>query len=83
LRDKDRQKLVEIAERISQDFSSLRVDFFIANNGPKIGKLTPYTLGGMARWDPPELDEKLGHLWGPGFDLSIIPDYNRKNASDC
>jgi hypothetical protein len=29
---RDRQKMVEIAERVSQDFSSLRVDFFMASN---------------------------------------------------
>jgi hypothetical protein len=67
--------MVEFAERISRDFSSLRVDFFMASNGLRIGELTPYTLGGMNRWDPPELDEKLGQLWDPNCDLSIIPDY--------
>jgi hypothetical protein len=67
--------MVEIAERISRGFSSLRVDFFMAINGLKIGELTPYTFGGIARWDPPELDEKLGQLWNPNCDLSIIPDY--------
>ena len=75
LSDADRQKMVELAERVSRDFSSLRVDFFMASNGLKIGELTPYTLGGMNRWDPPELDEKLGQLWDPNCDLSIIPDY--------
>jgi len=75
LSDRDRQIMVEIAELVSQDFSSLRVDFFMASNGLKIGELTAYTHGGMARWDPPELDEKLGQLWSPNCDLSIIPDY--------
>ena len=75
LPDRDRQEMVEIAERVSQDFSSLRVDFFMTSNGLRIGELTPYTDGGMARWDPPELDEKLGQLWDPNCDLSIIPDY--------
>ena len=75
LSDRDRQKMVEIAERVSQDFSSLRVDFFMASNGLKIGELTPYSRGGGARWDPPELDEKLGQLWDPNCDLTIIPEY--------
>lgn len=75
LSDRDRQKMVEIAERVSQDFSSLRVDFFMASNGLKIGELTPYTNGGGSRWDPPELDEKLGQLWDPNCDLTIIPEY--------
>ncbi len=75
LSDKDRQKMVEVAERVSHDFSSLRVDFFITSSGLKIGELTPFTLGGTAKWDPPEMDELLGKLWDPNFDLSIIPDY--------
>jgi len=75
LSSRDRQKMVEIAERVSHDFSSLRVDFFIAISGLKIGELTVYTYSGMAPWDPPELDEKLGQLWNPNCDLSTIPDY--------
>jgi hypothetical protein len=75
LSDRDRQRMVEIAEQVSQGFSSLRVDFFMAINGLKIGELTPYTYAGLAPWDPPELDEKLGQLWNPNCDLSIIPDY--------
>jgi hypothetical protein len=75
LSDRDRQRMVEIAEQVSQGFSSLRVDFFMAINGLKIGELTPYTYGGLAPWDPRELDEKLGQLWNPDCDLSIIPDY--------
>ncbi len=75
LTDKDRQKMIEIAERVSHDFSSLRVDFFMTRSGLKIGELTPYPLGGVTRWDPPELDEKLGRLWEPKCDLWFIPDY--------
>lgn len=75
LSDGDRQKMVGVAERVSQGFSSLRVDFFMTINGLKIGELTSYTYGGLAQWDPPELDQKLGQLWNPNCDLSIIPDY--------
>jgi tetratricopeptide (TPR) repeat protein len=75
LPDRDRLEMVEVAERVSQGFSSLRVDFYIASNGLRIGELTPYTFTGFFRWRPPELDEKLGQLWRPDFDLSTIPDY--------
>jgi len=75
LPDGERLAMIEIAERVSQGFSSLRVDFYLTSNGLKIGELTPYTLGGIFRWHPPEMDEKLGQLWNPDFDLSIIPDY--------
>jgi tetratricopeptide (TPR) repeat protein len=75
LSDRDRQEMVEIAERISRDFSSLRVDFYMTSNGLKIGELTPYTYGGLFRWRSLEIDEKLGQLWDPNCDVSIIPDY--------
>lgn len=75
LSDTDRQRMVAIAQRLSQEFSSLRVDFFMASDGLKIGELTPYTYTGMGPWDPPEVDEKMGQLWNPNCDLSIIPDY--------
>ena len=75
LPDGEKLTMVEIAERVSQGFSSLRVDFYLTSNGLKIGELTPYTFGGIFRWHPPGLDEKLGQLWNPDFDLSIIPDY--------
>ena len=67
--------MVAVAEQVAQDFSSLRVDFFMASGGLKIGELTAYTHSGINPWEPPELDEKLGQLWNPHFDLSIIPDY--------
>jgi tetratricopeptide (TPR) repeat protein len=75
LPDRDRLEMVEVAERVSQGFSSLRVDFYIASDGLRIGELTPYTFTGFFRWRPAELDEKLGQLWSPDFDLSTIPDY--------
>jgi Flp pilus assembly protein TadD len=75
LPDGERLAMIEIAERVSQGFSSLRVDFYLISNGLKIGELTPYTLGGIFRWHPPEMDEKLGQLWNPDFNLSIIPDH--------
>ena len=75
LSNRDRQNMVAVAEQVCQDFSSLRVDFFMAIGGLKIGELTAYTHSGINPWEPPELDEKLGQLWNPHFDLSIIPDY--------
>lgn len=75
LSDKDRKKLVEVAEAIAHDFSSLRTDFFLTDNGLKINELTPYTNQGMTKWGSLEVDEKLGQLWNPNCDLSVIPDY--------
>jgi hypothetical protein len=71
----DRQEMIKVAEQVSNDFSSLRVDFFLTSEGMKIGELTPYSVSGLFKWDPPELDEMVGRLWDPNCDLSIIPDY--------
>ena len=66
---------VALAELVSADFSSLRVDMYLASDGLKIGELTPYTNGGTTNWNPRTLDELLGTLWKPNFDLSMIPDF--------
>ena len=71
---------VELAEFISADFSSLRVDLYLTGDGLKIGELTPYTNGGGTKWNPRTLDELLGMLWKPDFDLSIIPDFTEQTA---
>ena len=71
---------VELAEFISADFSSLRVDLFLTGDGLKIGELTPYTNGGTTIWNPRTLDELLGTLWKPDFDLSIIPDFTEQTV---
>ena len=71
---------VELAEFISADFSSLRVDLYLTGDGLKIGELTPYTYGGGTRWNPRTLDDTLGTLWKPDFDLSIIPSFTEQTA---
>ena len=71
---------VELAEFISADFSSLRVDLYLTSDGLKIGELTPYTNGGGTRWNPRTLDDTLGMLWKPDFDLSIIPSFTEQTA---
>jgi hypothetical protein len=63
LSEGDVRILVPVAERVSAGFSHLRVDFYLTNDGPKIGELTPYHAGGTAMWDPPNWDEKLGRVW--------------------
>ena len=70
---------VELAEFASADFSSLRVDLYLTGDGLKIGELTPYTNSGFTKWNPRALDELLGTLWKPDFDLSIIPDFTRQS----
>ena len=68
---------VKLAEVVSANFSSLRTDLYLTGDRLKIGKLTPYTNVGFTKWNPRTLDELLGMLWKPDFDLSIIPDFTR------
>jgi len=67
-----------LAEVASADFSSLRVDLYFTGDGLKIGELTAYTNSGFTQWNPRTLDELLGTLWKPDFDLSVIPDFTRQ-----
>jgi TupA-like ATPgrasp len=71
---------VELAECIAADFSSLRVDLYLTGDGLKIGELTPYTNAGRTMWNPRTLDELLGMLWKPDFDLALIPDFTEQTV---
>jgi tetratricopeptide (TPR) repeat protein len=73
LADADREHMIRIAQNVAPGFEMLRVDFYIAKSGLKIGELTPYNSGGRVQWDPPALDEILGQLWHPDFDVSCLP----------
>lgn len=56
-------EIVPVAEKIAKDFDQMRVDFYLTDQGPKIGELTPYHSGAYANFDPPELDFEIGALW--------------------
>jgi len=58
--------VVPAAERVAAGFGHLRVDFYLTDDGLKIGELTAYHHAGRARWEPPEWDGKLGRLWAAG-----------------
>jgi hypothetical protein len=72
LTENDRQEMIRVAERIAEGFSSLRVDFLMAREGVRVGELTPYSWSAQIQWTPAELDEKLGQLWAPRLDSSIL-----------
>jgi hypothetical protein len=57
------QRLAALAEKLGAGFVHLRVDFFLTAEGPKVGELTPYMLGGSGRFQPAEWDLRLGRLW--------------------
>ena len=55
--------LIEISEKIAKNFSFVRVDFYILNNGTvKIGEITFTPTSGIAKWIPPEQDNIFGNM---------------------
>lgn len=72
LEDDLRTEMVQVAEAIAHDFSSMRVDFFLTADGLRIGELTPYNQAGKQAWRSPELDAVLGRLWNQPLDLSVL-----------
>ena len=53
-------EMISIAEKVSNSFTFLRVDFFIINNRLFIGELTFYPEAGFTRFDPLEYNDILG-----------------------
>lgn len=60
------RRLAAMAERVAAGFDHLRVDFFLTDDGVKVGELTAYNRAGMALWKTPEMDLWLGRLWDEG-----------------
>lgn len=57
------EDMLTVAEKLSQGFHHVRVDFYILNDGSlKIGELTFTSAGGTCLWNPEEWDYKLGEL---------------------
>lgn len=56
-------RLVPMAERAAAGFRQLRVDFYLTDDGPKIGELTPYHGGGFTQWNDDRFNHLLGRLW--------------------
>jgi hypothetical protein len=76
-----RREAIEVAQAVSAGFSHLRVDFYMASSGLKIGELTPYSWGAQCRFTPPELDFELGKLW-QSVDTTHIPTYEPSAESN-
>ena len=53
-------ELIALAEKLSEGIPQLRVDTYLADGKIYLGELTFFHNGGMAKFDPPEWDEKLG-----------------------
>jgi hypothetical protein len=55
--------LLEVAERLAQPFDFIRVDLYLVAGEIWFGEMTPYSAGGLQRYDPPDLDAILGGYW--------------------
>ena len=56
-------KMVEIAETLSQGFSHVRVDLYNIDGKIYFGEMTFTTHSGYMRFDPDSFDYELGELW--------------------
>lgn len=83
LSDALRIEIINLAEALSEGFDHLRVDLYLTRDGLKVGELTPYSWGGQAHWRSPDLDEKLGRLWGGETDYSIFGDFQDPHLADA
>lgn len=60
--------MIELAERLSQNTTFLRVDFYEVNGKTYFGELTFFPGSGFEEFSPKEWDRKLGEL----IDLSLL-----------
>lgn len=58
---KSLELMIELAEKLSQDISFARIDFYQIDDRPYFGEITLYPGGGWERFDPKEWDVKLGN----------------------
>jgi len=56
-------KMVGLAETLTNDFDFMRVDMYNVNGRIMVGEFTVYPGGGFLRFVPPELDSMLGTMW--------------------
>lgn len=62
------KKMINLAEKLSQKITFLRVDFYEINGNIYFGELTFYPASGFGKLEPEEWDLKLGNL----IDLSLV-----------
>ena len=57
------EKMIEIAEILSEGFPHVRVDLYNVNGKIYFGEMTFTTTAGYGKFDPPEFDRVLGEQW--------------------
>jgi len=59
---KSLEKMIEFAEKLSQGFSVVRVDFYNSNGNVYFGEMTFTSTSGIRKIEPKEFDLKLGQM---------------------
>lgn len=62
-RPKVLEEMLSVAERLSNEFSYVRVDLYLCGDNVYFGELTFYPVAGNIPFVPKEYDEMLGELW--------------------
>ncbi len=57
------EQAISLAERLSVDFDSVRVDLYIVDDRLYFGEYTHYDASGLARFEPASFDFTLGKYW--------------------
>ncbi|SEF75293.1 TupA-like ATPgrasp [Butyrivibrio sp. Su6] len=57
------EKMIELAEKLSEGFSHVRVDLYNINGKIYFGEMTFTTGSGFFKYDPEEFDEIIGEKW--------------------
>lgn len=57
------EEMIAVAERVSADFSSVRVDFLAAGDRLKIGELTNVHMNAQSQFLPGDFDRRMGRLF--------------------
>lgn len=68
---KNYEKMVQIAEQLSEDFPHVRVDLYNVAGKIYFGELTFYDGSGYMKFNPDSFDEELGDM----FDVSVFYNY--------
>lgn len=63
------EEMISLAEKISKDFDSVRVDLYYCNENIYFGELTHYRGNGFASFEPQHYDFQFGEYWKlePGY----------------
>jgi len=68
------ERIIAAAEAVSAGFSHLRVDFYLTDEGLRIGELTPYCGAGLIPWNRRGCDRVFGQLWADPSRIDEIDD---------